>query len=130
VLIVLDTNVYVSHLLMPHSVPDKVVKYAFRNHTVLVSTTLLTELRNTLSRKKFDVYVSMRDRQKFLHKLQKIAAPVEIIQRIAVCRDADDNAILEIAVNGQAAMIISGDKDLLALHPFRGIDILTPAQFL
>lgn len=128
--LVLDTNIYVSHLLMPDSVPDKVVQQAFRNHEVLMSDTLFTELSQTLSRDKFDAYVSRADRRRFLQKLKKVIKFVSIIQRVQACRDADDNAVLELALNGGAEKIISGDKDLLVLHPFRGIAIIKPADFL
>lgn len=38
------------------------------------------------------------------------------------CRDVKDNTFLELALSGKATWIISGDADLLVLHPFRGID--------
>ena len=41
-----------------------------------------------------------------------------------------DNNFLELAVNGDADCIVSGDDDLLTLGPFRGIRILTPDGFL
>jgi predicted nucleic acid-binding protein len=46
------------------------------------------------------------------------------------CRDPKDDKFLEIALNGHADLIISGDKDLLDLNPFRGIPILSPAGYL
>ena len=46
------------------------------------------------------------------------------------CRDPKDNQFLELAVNGQADFIVTGDEDLLVLHPFRAIPILTPRDFL
>lgn len=49
---------------------------------------------------------------------------------ILVCRDEKDNKFLEAAIEGKASVLVSGDKDLLALHPFRNIHILTPAAFL
>lgn len=58
------------------------------------------------------------------------AEPVTIITLCRACRDPRDDKFLELAVNGRADVIVSGDKDLLALHPFRGIPILTPAEFL
>jgi len=128
--LVLDTNIYISHLLAPNSAPDLVVQHAFRNHEVLMSAALLAELERTLSRDKFDVYVSRADRRKFLHKLYKNTKPTAIIQHISICRDPNDNAVLELAVNGEAEIIISGDKDLLVLHPFKGISILKSADFL
>ena len=49
---------------------------------------------------------------------------------VQVCRDPKDDRILELAVNGNAAYIVTGDADLLVLNPFRGIEILRPADFL
>jgi predicted nucleic acid-binding protein len=49
---------------------------------------------------------------------------------VHACRDARDDKFLELAVNGRAAYIISGDADLLVLHPFRDIAIMTAAEFL
>ena len=55
---------------------------------------------------------------------------VAITERIAACRDPKDDKFLELAVNGQADLIVSGDADLLALNPFRDIPIVTPATFV
>lgn len=49
---------------------------------------------------------------------------------VRACRDAKDNKYLELALAAQADAIISGDEDLLVLHPWRGIPILRPAEFL
>jgi predicted nucleic acid-binding protein len=45
-------------------------------------------------------------------------------------RSPTDDKFLELAVNGQADIIVSGDADLLQLDPFRGIPIVTPAAFV
>ena len=55
---------------------------------------------------------------------------VEIIRKIKACLDPKDNKFLELAVNGPAEVIITGDKDLLILHPYQSIPIITPAHYL
>jgi predicted nucleic acid-binding protein len=55
---------------------------------------------------------------------------VTITDRTTACRDPKDDKFLELAVNGRANLIISGDADLLALNPFREIPIVTPATFV
>ncbi|MFY9557484.1 MAG: putative toxin-antitoxin system toxin component, PIN family [Blastocatellia bacterium] len=60
----------------------------------------------------------------------KHAEFVEITEEISDCRDKDDNKFLELAVCGNAQCIVSGDGDLLELHPFRGIRILQAQKFL
>ncbi len=54
---------------------------------------------------------------------------VPITERVRVCRDPKDDKFLELAVNGHADVIVSGDADLLVLGAFRGIPILPPALF-
>ncbi len=50
-------------------------------------------------------------------------------EAVAVCRDVEDNAVLEAALAGHADCIVSGDQDLLSLGEFRGVSIVTPRQF-
>jgi putative PIN family toxin of toxin-antitoxin system len=54
---------------------------------------------------------------------------VTILESVTGCRDPNDDKFLELAVNGRADVIISGDNDLLMLDIFRGIPIITPAAF-
>jgi predicted nucleic acid-binding protein len=65
-----------------------------------------------------------------LAKMLASAELVAITERITACRDPHDDKFLELAVNGRADLIVSGDADLLALNPFRDIPILTPAAFM
>jgi predicted nucleic acid-binding protein len=55
---------------------------------------------------------------------------VKIASKINDCRDPSDNKFLELAVDGAAAGLVSGDADLLQLNPYRGLQIITPRQFL
>ncbi len=54
---------------------------------------------------------------------------VTIIEAVTGCRDPGDDKFLELAVNGRADVIVSGDDDLLALDTFRGIPIISTAAF-
>lgn len=49
---------------------------------------------------------------------------------VRACRDPKDDKFLSLAVSGGADLILTGDKDLLDLHPFRGIAIVSPQQYL
>jgi uncharacterized protein len=60
----------------------------------------------------------------------KLAVLVEIIESVAECRDSKDDKFLELAINGKAQYIVSGDGDLLVLHPFRTVNIITVEEFL
>lgn len=128
--IVADTNLLVSRLLLPQSLPAKAVRKAVDEGQLLVSDATLEELADVLSRPKFDPYISLEDRQEFIRVLNRVAERVIVTAPVKACRDPKDDKLLEVAVNGQADLIVTGDKDLLALHPFRGIEILAPRDYI
>ncbi|PSB15768.1 putative toxin-antitoxin system toxin component, PIN family [filamentous cyanobacterium CCP2] len=127
---VLDTNLIVSALLNKTGKARQALDQAQTIGTVLMSMAVLMELEEVLSRSKFDKYVTPLERQLFLASFVKTVEFVEAGEPIEICRDPKDNKYLELAVNGQATCIVSGDADLLVLHPFREIPILTIQQFL
>ncbi|MCC5639688.1 putative toxin-antitoxin system toxin component, PIN family [Nostoc sp. CHAB 5844] len=126
----LDTSVIVSAILLPRSVPRQAFDLAFIQGKVLVSETTLNELDTVLRRPRFDRYVSQEKRLQFLAKFVQDSMLIEVNEIVSDCRDSKDNKFLELAVSGEASCIISGDNDLLSLHPFRDISIITPQAFV
>jgi putative PIN family toxin of toxin-antitoxin system len=72
----------------------------------------------------------MRLRLDFLKYFRNYVKEIIISEQIKICRDEKDNKFLELAVNGNADFIITGDKDLLVLNPFRTIRIISPSLFI
>jgi uncharacterized protein len=128
--VVLNTNIIISASLSKGSTPDKALAYAIDNTVLLISEESYAELEEKLLNKKFDKYVTIESRKTFLKALHAICEIVLIEKRIVACRDSKDDKFLELAVNGYADFIITGDKDLLVLHPFESIAILSPSDFL
>jgi putative PIN family toxin of toxin-antitoxin system len=128
--VVVDTNVLVSQLVIPLSVPDEAVRKAVTNGRLLFSDSTMKELANVLFRPKFDRYVSGENREQFLSGLCRTGEFVPIIRVVHECRDPKDDKFLEVALNGKADFILTGDADLLAMHPWRGVAILSPADYL
>ncbi len=128
--VVIDTGVAVSAVLLPRSIPRQAFDAAVARGKLLVSEATVEELDDGLRRPKFDRYVPLALRLEFLSALVHIAEVVPIAQAVTGCRDPNDDKFLAVAVNGQADVLVSGDLDLLALHPFRGIAIVTPAALL
>ena len=79
---------------------------------------------------KFDRYIPRERRDALLLRLAPLIEMVEVVQRVQASRDPADDKFLEVALNGRADVVVSGDHDLLELHPFRGIAILAPAGYL
>ena len=128
--LVFDTNTLISGLLLPDSLPARAVKKGIHEGKIMVSGDTLNELAEVLSRAKFDRYISLENRKEYFRYFARVVEKVEIIRKIKACRDPKDNKFLELTINGQAEVIITGDKDLLILHPYQSIQIITPAQYL
>jgi len=127
---VFDTNVIVSALLIKRSVARRAFDRARERGDILLSFEVIEELYDVLGRPAFDRYIDEDDRLQFLTILVKESTLVEIEERISECRDPKDDKFLELAVNGKADFIISGDGDLQVLNPFRKISIISPRMFL
>lgn len=128
--VVLDTNVLVSGILLPKSVPGRVFDLVQLNGNLLFSDVPFTELQVVLLRPKFERYLDPIRRDRFLARCQEASALVEIAQTIRACRDINDDKFLEVAVNGKADVLVTGDTDLLVLDPYESIPIVTPASYL
>lgn len=125
---VFDTNVLISALLFFDSIPGRAFASALTHGAILISGPLVEELNEVLAREKFRRYIGVEQRERFLESLIRESELVEIHEAVTACRDPADDRILELAVNGRATCIVTGDRDLLVLHPFRGISIVPPAQ--
>lgn len=127
---VFDTNTLVSAALFSTSIPRQALDKALETGTLLVSEQTSFELLTVLLRTKFDKYLQREKRELFLASLLQQTLLIEISEAIAGSRDEKDDKFLEVAINGQADAIVTGDDDLLVLHPFRGVAIVNARDFL
>lgn len=127
---VVDTNIIISQLFWPSSVPGRAFRKALSMGKLLTSEEVLEELVDVLRRKKFDPYLTVEDRQNFLHQLSFIVEVIPHVIPIKACRDQNDDKFLSLALSGYANMLLTGDKDLLVLDPFGDIRILTCSAYL
>jgi putative PIN family toxin of toxin-antitoxin system len=91
---------------------------------------LLEELESRLARPKFTKYLDESKRRAVVGDLALNSVQVELSGTVKLCRDPDDDKLLEMAAVGRADCLVTGDLDLLVLGAFRTIPILTPAGFL
>ena len=74
--------------------------------------------------------ISSTDFDEALKLLLNKSVIVKAAHSVTACRDPKDDVVLECAMTGNADWIVTGDRDLLVLHPFHGINIVNPASFL
>lgn len=128
--IVFDTNTLISATLFPNSVTGKCV-YHYREHfTSLASQETINEFSRVIHYRKFDKYLTQEERIKAIKFVVETSMLIDIKSQVYDCTDPDDNKFLELALDGCADLIISGDNDLLTLHPFRNIPIVSAGEFL
>ena len=128
--VVIDTNVLISGLLSTTSTPAQAVEKAVTKAQLVATLDTLRELIEKLHSPTFDPYVRRERRDALLERVASVVEIIDVLQPIRASRDAKDDKFLEAAVNGRANVIVTGDKDLLDLNPFRGVAIVTPAEYL
>jgi putative PIN family toxin of toxin-antitoxin system len=125
--VVLDTNVWLASILSTRGTCAAVFENCVRNHVILISEFVLHKFRGHLLGK-FRKSDEETDRILNLARMtSEMVAPAPLAA--PVCRDPDGDWILALAVSGRADFLVTGDKDLLVLHPFREISIVSPAAF-
>jgi putative PIN family toxin of toxin-antitoxin system len=127
--VVVDTNILVSAALKQGSLPHFALSHASQRGVLLKSVATAAQFAAVIARPYLASLIAP-DASDWLIRLMAAAELVAITHRIAACRDPTDDKFLELAVSGHADLIISGDKDLLVLNPFRGIPIVAPAAFV
>ncbi len=130
---VVDTNVLIRALIKPQGTVGPVLTHLRDgDYTLLYADPLLDELvaKLTLPRIRDKYHLSDEDVETALALILLRSEPVTPQRRITACRDPKDDIVLEVAVTGQADFIVTGDNDLLVLHPFEDIPIVGAAEFL
>ena len=98
------------------------------------SSETLAEMYEVLNRSKFDRYLDPGIRREAAEQIERDSrifsvGPVDTTLLKPSCRDSSDNKFLTLALAAEVDVIVSSDDDLLTMHPWHGIPILTPAQF-
>lgn len=127
--VILDTNILISYNLNPGVTIQNAVNLACEACVLLVSQDTFNELRAMMQRFVVKSYVTDQESAEFLASIIGMAEWIKILEQVTLCRDPKNNQFLELAVNGQADYLVTGDQDLLVLHPLRTTQIVTTAAF-
>lgn len=126
--IVIDTNIWISYLL-GGLLQDIDKKLILREIKVVVSDEMLKELSEVSGRPKFkNIFTAKRIKELF-SLLDSYAIVVLPCEKVDVCRDKKDNFLLEVALEGEADYLITGDEDILVLGSFHNTKIIRPKDF-
>lgn len=126
--IIFDTNVLISFLIGKHL--SKIKNYISNGRiTIIITDQLLTEIKEVTSRIKLQKYFPKNSVKELLELLETIALNVKIKPTHFISRDPKDNFLLDLIDFSKADYLITGDKDLLALNPFKTAKILSPKEF-
>ncbi len=129
-MIVFDASTVVSAALKADSIPERALLRAEEVDVFALSAAVDAEFTEVLSRPKFARAIPLARRDGFLRILRDAAIWFDPVVRVSDCRDPKDDKYLELALAAGAETIVSSDGDLLVLHPWRGVRILNPADYL
>jgi len=126
--LVFDTNIFISAFVIPGSLAEKaILKIIEGVDCLLISRYILDEVLSVLS-SKFG-----RDREALSHValiLSELTEWVRPGKRVKILRDEPDNRILECAIYGGAALLVTGDKEILRLKEYKGVKIISLKEYV
>ncbi len=125
--IVLDTNVLIAALIA-RGVCHELLEHCVLRHTLVTSDFILEETQEKLIEKFGYTSELVAEVENVLRSRMTVVTPSRL--ESPVCRDPDDDNILAVALSGNCHCIITGDKDLLVLKEYEGVDIFRPRDFL
>jgi putative PIN family toxin of toxin-antitoxin system len=126
--VVFDASSLVGALLNADSIPEQALHLARANAVICLSREVSDEIQRVFSRPKFRA--AAHRSHLILQIIGGSAVWHQPRTKVADCRDAKDNKYLELALEAGADTIVSSDADLLVLHPWRGISIVRPAEYV
>lgn len=132
---VLDTNVFVSSLLVKAGLPAQVLDaWRERRYLLVTSPAIIAEIRATLNypriRRKYAITDEDVEQLVVLLEQDALVVPGDADVAGSIPQDPADEMVLACAVEAQASAIVSGDRHLLDLNVYQDIPILTVRQFL
>ena len=126
---VIDTNVLISAGLLPESKTAQVLALAVEHFVIAQNKDTWHELETRIARPKFDRYFGESGRLRHLVAIAQLIQHFEMSTQVSVSRDKTDDKFIALAIDSGAALIVSGDPDLKDVKAYKGIEILSPAQF-
>jgi len=128
-MIVFDASVLVSAAMDVDGTPYQALRKARATDVLAMSQMVFDELSDVLHRPRLARLIDAALRADLLDQLLS-GTWFEPTVVVTDCRDVVDNKYLELALAAQAGIIVSSDQDLRGLHPWRGVLILRPADYL
>ncbi len=129
-MIVFDSSALVGAAIRRDGVPELALRHAFQRDRIAVSEAVMAELLDVFARPRLQRFLDPALRGELLSTLLASGVFFEPAERVTDCRDPKDNIYLELALASGADTIVSSDQDLLVLHPWRGVRVLRPAEYL
>ncbi len=127
--IIIDTNIWISFLISRNFIKlDKLINN--RKIQLLFSNELIHEIVSVAKRPKFRKYFTDEDIQQLLENFDYYGKMVEVKSEVKECRDTKDDFLLNLAIDGKADYLLSGDYDLLHMHKIQKTKIISISDFL
>ena len=129
-MIVFDASALVSAAIRCDGVPEQALRRALDTEALALSRAVIDELLDVFHRPRLARFLDAELAAEVLGSVLSLGVVFETEARVSNCRDVKDNKYLELALASRATTIVSSDDDLLILHPWRGVRILRPAEYL
>lgn len=130
--LILDTNIIISGVLFKDDALRTVLSRAFDDYEVVFSYPTWDDLCEVMQREQCEpnLALALGVRLRVIAEVARRATLIDVKSVVTDCRDSKGNKFLPLALDGEVKLVVTGDADLLALNPWRGVRILRAREFL
>lgn len=129
--IVFDTNALISAAILPNSVSNEALTIAVEHFDILTSKEAWQEFDTRVQKPKlFHYFGTVPKRDDVVSFVNQALIHIQVQSTVLDCADTDDNKFLALALDGDASILVTGDQDLLVLHPWRNVHIMRSGEFV
>jgi len=126
--VIFDTKIWISFLIGKRLLNIKNF-ICSGNIIIVVTPQLINEIKIVTQREKLKKYFNQNDVNGLIDLMETISLNVDIKEKHLICRDSKDNFLLDLIEFSNADFLVTGDKDLLELNPFKSGQIINPKDF-
>lgn len=126
--VIFDTKIWISFLIGKRLLNIKNF-ICSGNIIIVVTPQLINEIKIVTQREKLKKYFNQNDVNGLIDLMETISLNVDIKEKHLIYRDSKDNFLLDLIEFSNADFLVTGDKDLLELNPFKSGQIINPKDF-
>jgi hypothetical protein len=126
--VIIDTNIWIS-LIISKKVNELELLLYSKEIRLLFSEELIQEISQTIKKPKLSKYFQSTGIEDMFDAFDPFIDMIEVSSQVRICRDSNDDFLLNLAIDGNANYLLTGDLDILSLKKIGNTQVVKISDF-